>query len=124
MAKILIIEDEAVLQKALSDMFNEYNHKTIQAIDGDQGVELAKKEKPDVILLDLVLPKRHGLEVLQELKNTESTKTIPVVVLTNLEDKDDIQKALEFGARAYLVKANYDMQEVISKVEECINASN
>lgn len=120
MAKILIVEDEAVLQKALTDMFSEYNHQPIQAIDGEQGLEMARREKPDIILLDLVLPKKHGIEVLKELKNDETTKAIPVIVLTNLEDKDDIQKALEYGARAYLVKANYDMQEVISKVEDCL----
>lgn len=120
MAKILVVEDEAVLQKALADMLTESSFEVAQAIDGEQAVEMAHSTKPDLILLDLVLPKKHGLEVLQALKEDAITKMIPVIILTNLEDKDDISRALELGAKGYLVKANYDMKEVIAKVQEAL----
>jgi len=120
MAKILVVEDEAVLQKALADMLGDAAFEVVQAIDGEQAVEMAHSAKPDLILLDLVLPKKHGLEVLQVLKEDDATKMIPVIILTNLEDKDDISRALELGAKGYLVKANYDMKEVIAKVQEAI----
>ena len=120
MAKILVVEDEAVLQKALADMLAETEFEVAQAVDGEQAIEKAHSEKPDLILLDLVLPKKHGLEVLQALKTDDATKAIPVIILTNLEDKDDISRALELGARTYLVKANYDMKEVIAKVREAL----
>lgn len=120
MSKILVVEDEAVLQKALADMLGEAEFEVVQAVDGEQAVEMAKSEQPNLILLDLVLPKKHGLEVLQAIKSDDSTKSIPVIVLTNLEDKDDISRALELGARTYLVKANYDMKEVIAKVQEAL----
>ena len=120
MAKILVVEDEAVLQKALADMLTESSFEVVQAIDGEQAVAMAQSTKPDLILLDLVLPKKHGLEVLQALKADDATKMIPVIILTNLEDKDDISRALELGAKGYLVKANYDMKEVIAKVQEAL----
>lgn len=118
--KILVIEDEAVLQKAMSDMLSEYEYESIQAIDGEQGLALAEAEKPDLILLDLVLPKKHGLEVLEALKSQENTKNIPVIVLTNLEEKEDISRAMELGAKSYMVKADYDISEVIKKIDAAI----
>lgn len=120
MSKILVVEDEAVLQKALADMLGESSYEVVQAIDGEQAIAMAESEQPDLVLLDLVLPKKHGLEVLQILKSNDATKAIPVIVLTNLEDKDDISRALELGARGYLVKANYDMKEVIAHVQEAL----
>ena len=120
MAKILVVEDEAVLQRALADMLAETEFEVAQATDGEQAIEKAHSEKPDLILLDLILPKKHGLEVLQALKTDDATKHIPVIILTNLEDKDDISRALELGAKTYLVKANYDMKEVIAKVREAL----
>lgn len=118
--KILVIEDEAVLQKAMSDMLGEYEYESVQAIDGEQGLALAESEKPNLILLDLVLPKKHGLEVLETLKQQESTKNIPVIVLTNLEEKEDISRAMELGATTYMVKADYDIGEVIKKIDSAI----
>lgn len=119
--KILVVEDEAVLQKAMTDMLGEHEYESIQAIDGEQALEFARSEKPDLILLDLVLPKKHGLEVLEELKNDEATKAIPVIVLTNLEEKDDISRAMELGAGSYLVKSDYDIGEVINKIDSAIS---
>ncbi len=90
------------------------------AFDGQAGLELAKEYKPDLILLDLILPKMDGFTVLEELKKDQSTKDIPVIVLTNLEGTSDVEKVLELGATTYLVKANYDLSEVVAKIRKTL----
>jgi len=117
MKTILFIEDESALQKTFGDIFKSEGYKIISALDGETGLKLAKSEKPDLILLDLILPKLHGFELLKILKADEETKSIPVIVLTNLEGMGDIEKALELGASTYLVKANYSLEEVVEKIK-------
>ena len=89
-------------------------------MDGEIGLKLAKSKKPDLILLDLVLPKVHGFEVLKELKSDSGTKDIPIIVLTNLEAIEDVNKAIELGAKTYLVKTQYNLEEVVEKVKKAI----
>ncbi len=120
MKKILFIEDEPSLQKTLGDTLRDNNYQIISALNGQSGLRLAKSEKPDLILLDLILPKMNGFEVLKSLKETEETKNIPVIVLTNLENIEDVNKVIELGAIAYLVKAQYSMEELLKKVKEII----
>ncbi len=119
--KILFIEDESALQKTLSDMMPKEKYKIISALDGETGLRLARSQEPDLILLDLRLPQKNGFEVLKLLKQEKSTSHIPVIILTNLEGAEDIQKALSLGATTYLVKANYDLQEVIEKIEKTLD---
>ena len=118
MRKILFIEDESALQKTLGDALRDKNYEVISALNGELGLNLAEREKPDLILLDLILPKIDGLKVLSKLKTNKATKNIPVIVLTNVEDTEKIDKAIELGISAYLVKANYSLQEVIDKIEQ------
>ncbi len=92
----------------------------ISALDGEIGLRLAKTKKPDLILLDLVLPKAHGFEVLKRLKEDKETKDIPVIVLTNLEGIGDVDRAIELGATTYLVKANYSLEEVLEKIKKAL----
>jgi CheY-like chemotaxis protein len=120
MKKILFIEDEAAIHKTLSDTLNRERYETISALDGEIGVRLAKEKKPDLILLDLIMPKMNGFDVLKALKADEATKEIPVIVLTNLEQMEDIQKAIDLGARTYLVKSNYNLKDVVEMVEKAI----
>ena len=120
MKTILFIEDEDALQKTFGKILEEEGLKVISALDGDIGLKLAKLKKPDLILLDLILPRRNGFEVLKEIKEDEETKDIPIIVLTNLETMDNVDKALELGATTYLVKANYSLKEVITKVKQAI----
>ncbi|MCP6719153.1 MAG: response regulator [Patescibacteria group bacterium] len=120
MKKILFIEDESALQKTFSDVLKGNGYEVISAIDGEIGLELAKNKKPDLILLDLVLPKIHGFEVLKKLKEHEETKDIPVIVLTNLEGVVDVDKAIELGATSYLVKAQYSLEEIIEKIKKAL----
>ena len=114
--KILFVEDEPSLQKAVSEVLIQEGFKILSAVDGEKGLELARKTKPDLILLDLILPKKDGFEVLKELKADEKTKNVPVIVLTNLEGMGDVEKALELGATTYLVKANYELEDVVTKI--------
>ena len=120
MKKILFIEDESALQKTFRDVLEKEGYQMISALDGESGLRLAKSEKPDLILLDLILPRKDGFEVLKELKEDESTKGIPVIVLTNLEDIESVEKAIGLGATTYLVKAQYTLEEVIQKVKKAL----
>ena len=120
MKKILFVEDESVLRKTLGDVLTQEGYEIISAEDGEKGLELSKTEKPDLILLDLILPKMNGFEVLESLKKDEIVKDIPVIVLTNLEGSDGISKVIELGASAYLVKAEYSLEELIGKIKHAL----
>jgi DNA-binding response OmpR family regulator len=120
MQKIVIIEDEAALQDALKKAFVSGGYEVQQAFDGEEGIELIRSSKPDIVLLDLVLPKKHGFEVLQEMKTDDAIKDVPVLVLTNLEESTEVMKAIELGARGYLIKANYALKEVLAKVKDVL----
>ncbi len=120
MKKILIIEDEQVLQKTLEKFLIDEGYNLVSATDGEIGLKLARTQKPNLIMLDLILPKLNGFEVLKELKANKETKNIPVIILTNLETMDDINKALELGATTYLVKVNYKLEEIVEKIEQTI----
>ena len=118
--KILFIEDESALQKTFGDILKQEGYEMTSALDGETGLKLAQTEEPDLILLDLVLPKMHGFEVLRVLKGDEKTKDIPIIVLTNLEGMGDLEKALDLGATTYLVKATYSLEEVIQKIKKAL----
>ena len=118
MNKILFIEDEPNLQKELHEILKQSGFKVFGAFDGAEGLETAKREKPNLILLDLILPKKDGFEVLKELKADKDLKDTPVIILTNLEGTGDVEKALDLGATTYLVKANYELEDVVAKIKE------
>ncbi len=120
MKTILLIEDEFALQKTIGDVLSQEGFAIASALDGEAGLRIARDKLPDVILLDLILPKANGFDVLKSLKAHEETKHIPVVVLTNLESMEDIQKALDLGAMTYLVKSNYTLKEVVEKVKNAL----
>ena len=120
MKKILFIEDESALQKTFGEVLKQEGYEMISALDGEIGLRLAEVKKPDLILLDLILPKIHGFDVLKKLKQAEGAKHIPVIVLTNLEGMRDVDMALELGATTYLVKAQYSLEEVVEKIKKAI----
>lgn len=120
MKTILLIEDESALQKTIGDALSQEGFSILSALDGEAGLRIAQEKRPDVILLDLILPKANGFDVLKSLKEKEETSGIPVVVLTNLESIEDIQKALDLGATTYLVKSNYTLEEVVEKVKQAV----
>lgn len=119
--KILIIEDDTSLQKALVEMLIKHHYATISAFDGDSGLRDAQREKPDIILLDIILPKKDGFAVMEELKQNLATASIPIIVLTNLEDSADIERALGLGAQTFLVKTNYQLEEIAEKIGQTLH---
>jgi len=127
MKKILFVEDEPALQKTFGEILKQEGYEIIPALDGEIGLRLANPpaggKKPDLILLDLILPKVNGFEVLKKLKEDEATKDIPVIVLTNLEGIGDVDKAIELGATTYLVKADYSLEEVVEKIKKALGES-
>ena len=118
MSKILIVEDEAFLVTALKDTFEAEGFAVDTATNGDEAMEWIKKRRPDIILLDLLMPRRDGFYVLEELKKNPEWKLIPVIVLSNLGGDAEIKRALEMGADDYFVKAQHPIEEVIDKVKE------
>ena len=108
------------MQKTFGEILAQEGYEMISALDGETGFRLAKEKRPDLILLDLVLPRLHGLEVLKELKSDSETKDIPIIVLTNLEGIGDVDKAIELGARTYLIKAQYSLEEVVEKIKKAL----
>lgn len=120
MKTILFIEDESALQKTFGDLLESEGYKMISALDGEVGLGMAKLKQPDLILLDLILPRMNGFDVLEKLKQDPKTKEIPIIILTNLEGINDVERALELGATTYLVKAQYTLDEIIQKVKQTI----
>ena len=116
MAKILFVEDEPAIQKVLGDFLRGQGHEVLAALDGEQGLAMMMRQHPDLVLLDLILPRLHGLMVLEKMKADQSLASIPVIVLTNVESSDAVEKAIELGAKAYLVKANYRLEDVLEKI--------
>ncbi len=121
MKKILIIEDESALQKTLGDSLSQQGYQPISALDGEIGLKLAQSKNPDLILLDLILPKMHGFDVLKKIRENPATKETPVIVLTNLESIQELEKAMELGATTYLVKANYSLEELLAKIKQVLS---
>lgn len=116
-AKILFIEDEPALQKTLAEFLRGHGYRVISALDGEIGLRLAKSERPDLVLLDLILPRRHGLEVMKAMHADPKLASVPVIVLSNVESSESVEQAVELGAKAYLVKTSYTLDEVLEKIK-------
>jgi two-component system alkaline phosphatase synthesis response regulator PhoP len=114
--RILIVEDDRFLRRACEASLQQRGFDVITAVDGEQGLELAVREKPDAILLDLLMPRRPGIEVLRALKAETSTAAIPVLILSNSSREEDKRLAMELGAVAYCVKANLSLRELAEEL--------
>ncbi len=118
--KILVVEDEEVLAKVLEEKFQKSGHDVAIAYDGEAAVSMATSFVPDAIVLDLLLPKRSGFEVLAILKADQVLKMVPVVVVSNLGEDSDIKRALSLGAADYYVKSEHPINEIIEKVKNIL----
>ena len=116
--KILFVEDEKDLRDTLQEALEANKFEVESAANGEKALALLEKNKYDLILLDIILPKKNGFEVLKEIKDLN--KNTPVVLLTNLSGPNNVQKALDFGARNYLVKYEYRLDEIVERVKEII----
>lgn len=117
---ILLVEDDNFLGNIYKTKFEMEKFKVIVATDGLEGLEMAKKKNPDIILLDILMPKMDGFEVLEHLKKDKNLAKIPVILLTNLGQKDDVVKGLELGAVDYLIKAHFKPSETVDKIKNVL----
>lgn len=117
---VLIVEDDPFLSNIYQTKFDMEGFKVSTADNGQSGFDDAKKKKPDIILLDILLPKMDGFTVLEHLKADPEVKDIPVLLLTNLGQKDDVEKGLKLGAVDYLIKAHFKPQETVDKVKKIL----
>lgn len=119
--KILLVEDDSFLLGMYATKFELDGFKVIMAEDGEKAIRVALKELPDIILLDIVLPKLSGFEVLKQLKQDPSSAKIPVILLTNLSQRSEIEQGLKMGAEDYLIKAHFMPSEVVEKIKKVLN---
>ena len=119
--KILIAEDDAFLSKIYKiHLKDDYNLVLVQ--NGEEAITKIKSEKPDLIILDIVMPKKNGIEVIEEIKKDPATKDIPIMVVSNLGQENDVQKALDAGADDYLIKEQISFEDAFAKVKTLIKA--
>ncbi len=120
---LLVVEDDEFLVKMYESGLSREGFLVTTAGDGEAGFEAAKRLKPDLILLDLILPKMDGFSCLEKLKEDNATKRIPVVILSNLGQDSDIKRGLDMGAEDYLIKTDYTVKQIGSKVKKLLGVS-
>ena len=119
--KILIIDDDKIFSKILRDGLTtggQGKYEIISAFDGDEGFTAAQKEHPDLIMLDLVMPKATGIEVLKKIREEEWGKDIPVIVETQLSDMASMGEGIALGVRGYIIKSDYSLDAILRQVED------
>ncbi|MBI2416158.1 MAG: response regulator [Candidatus Kerfeldbacteria bacterium] len=120
---VIVVEDEAFLSKILSERLVDEGFQRVDvAGNGEEALQKIRSNPPDIVLLDMILPKLNGFEVLQTLKADAKLKTIPVLILSNLGQDQDIEQAKRYGASDYIVKSNFSIQKVINKIYSILNA--
>lgn len=118
--KVLIVEDEQIILDLLQKKLIREGYETLVAKDGDEGLRVMRQNRPDIVLLDIIMPKVGGLEVMAEMQKDPELKKIPIIVISNSGQPVEIDKAQALGARDWLVKAEFNPQEVIEKIEKQI----
>lgn len=120
MAKLLIIEDDPFMRSLYDNTFSLAGFEVVLANDGEQGVNMAKIALPNLILLDMMMPKMSGLDVLIHIKKEETTKHIPIAILSNLAEEEDKKRAFEKGAIAYIVKSEHEPADIVALVQQLL----
>lgn len=118
--KILIIEDDKFLRELIAQKIAKERYEVSEAVDGEEGAKKIKEEKPDLVLLDLILPGIDGFGVLSRMKEDPTLSRIPVIILSNLGQKEDVEKGLKLGAVDYLIKAHFTLGEIIEKIKNIL----
>ena len=118
--RILIIEDDKFLRRVMTQKLSKEGFEISEALDGENGLKKAEEENPDLVLLDLILPGIDGFEVLAKMKQNPKIAKTPVIILSNLGQKEDIDKGLKMGAADYLIKAHFTPGEIIDRIEKAI----
>lgn len=118
---VLIVEDDVFLGEIYQKKFEMEGFKVSMAVNGEKGLADIKKKKPDIVMLDILLPKLDGFAVLEAAKSDPAVKDIPIILLTNLGQKDDVQRGLDEGAADYLIKTHFKPSEVVDKVRKVLH---
>ena len=113
-----MIEEDHFLRKIYRDKLSRFGFEFLEATNGEEGLNKIIAEKPDIVLLDLMLPKKNGFDVLIDMKSNKNTENIPVIILSNLGQESDIQRGLALGAKDYLVKTEVSLSGVVERVKE------
>jgi DNA-binding response OmpR family regulator len=120
-AKILIVEDDKFLRELMTRKLNNDGFELEEAIDGEESLKKLETFKPDIILLDLILPGLDGFETLERIKDNPQTSGIPVLILSNLGQRDEIEKGLKLGAIDFMVKAHFTPEEIVGKIKSILS---
>ena len=123
MQKILVVEDDKFLSSALRVKLEKSGFEVKTALDGQEGIEALAVFTPDIILLDLIMPRKDGFAVLEYLKSNDAFKKIPVIIISNLGQKDDIDRGMRLGARDYFIKSEIPLAEVVVKIKTLLKSS-
>ncbi len=123
MARILIIEDDPLISRMYQRVFEFEGYEVDMARDGEEGLGIMKKKKPTLIMLDVMMPKMSGVDVLKEIKAIKDFAGIPVITLTNLSGMKDAEKMIELGAVKYIVKSNHKPKQIVAEVKEILKAT-
>jgi DNA-binding response OmpR family regulator len=123
MSKILVIEDDPAIRKAVAEGLRQDNFEVETGGDAEQGMEILGRFEPNLILLDLILPGKNGFEFLKEIKASAKLSKIPVIILSNLGDQEEVQQALKLGAEDFLIKADYNLSEVVEIIKKHLSKS-
>jgi DNA-binding response OmpR family regulator len=115
---IVLAEDDKFISKAYHDGLTRAGYSVITAYDGQEALSKIRENFPDLVLLDMIMPVTNGFEVLETIKKDEKLKKIPVIILSNLGQDSDIKKGKELGAEDYLIKSNFSMNDVISRIKK------
>ena len=118
--KILIIEDDKFLRELIAKKLRSEDYEVTEALDGEDGVAKAKELKPDLVLLDLILPGIDGFNVLAKIKEDPVTNQAPVIILSNLGQQEEVERALNLGATDFLIKAHFTPSEIIEKINQIL----
>jgi len=121
--RMLIIEDDTFIMDMYRTKFEMADYEVLMAEDGNKGIKMIKENKPDIVILDVVMPQMDGFEVLKTIKKDSNLKDIPVILLTNLGQKENIEDGLKLGADDYVIKAHFTPEEVVGKVEKVLRKS-
>lgn len=121
LGKILMVEDDEAYRVVMTDELREEGFEVVTATDGEKGFEMAKKTKPDLILLDLIMPKRDGLTFFKMLRAEDWGKEIPVLLLTQIGEGSKIAEGLELGIAGYLIKSDHTIPEIIQKIKQVLS---
>lgn len=116
--RILVIEDDRDLREAIVDKFRQEKFEVLEAQNGEEGLAAALREKPDLLIVDIIMPKMDGTEMLKKVRENEWGRNVPVMILTNISDAEKLAEALEIGVDEYLLKAEWKLQDVLEKAKK------